>query len=268
MTMSRVEWGTICRATSAHMRLHMMPFVTPISRPLGEAGELVGSGGYVNLGPRQLLLTNEHVANQPGQLQHKFYDAATYFPIIPPFPREPHPMDCAAAVVDQSWAKTDHSAMAFPEHLIATSHSPAATELLFMLGFADQRSYYSPFNNVLVTNGTPYLTQAFDPAREPAEDARKIASTWFDPKYHFALHWNPDQMETVDEKNTRIPDDPHGFSGSLVWNTRRIECANAQTEWTPGLARLTGIVWGWDTADRLLFATRIEHVLAFLKRLP
>lgn len=31
--------------------------------------------------------------------------------------------------------------------------------------------------------------------------------------------------------------------------------------------RLTGILWGWDTSDRFLFATRIEHVTALLNRL-
>jgi hypothetical protein len=54
------------------------------------------------------------------------------------------------------------------------------------------------------------------------------------------------------------------MSGSLVWNTRIVEFADRDEIWTPGVARLTGILWGWDTSDCFLFATRIEHVTAFL----
>jgi hypothetical protein len=43
-----------------------------------------------------------------------------------------------------------------------------------------------------------------------------------------------------------------------------VEFADRGEPWTPGVARLTGLLWGWDTGDRFLFATRIEHVAAFL----
>jgi hypothetical protein len=70
----------------------------------------------------------------------------------------------------------------------------------------------------------------------------------------------------TDGKTSSIPFDQHGMSGSLVWNTRIKEFAASGETWTPGVARLTGLLWGWDTSDRFLFATRIEHVSAFLAR--
>jgi hypothetical protein len=67
-------------------------------------------------------------------------------------------------------------------------------------------------------------------------------------------------------KTSSIPFNPHGMSGSLVWNTRIKEFAASGETWTPGVARLTELLWDWDTSDRFLFATRIDHVSAFLAR--
>jgi hypothetical protein len=36
----------------------------------------------------------------------------------------------------------------------------------------------------------------------------------------------------------------------------------------PSVARLTGVVWSWPQLDRVLFATRIEHVRTFLPSIP
>lgn len=54
------------------------------------------------------------------------------------------------------------------------------------------------------------------------------------------------------------------MSGSFVWNTRIVEFTQRGEPWSPGVARLTGVVWGWDTRDRFLFATRVEHLRAVL----
>jgi hypothetical protein len=57
---------------------------------------------------------------------------------------------------------------------------------------------------------------------------------------------------------------PHGMSGSLVRNTRLVQFSQSGKTWTPGVARLTGIVWGSDARNRFLFTARIEHVTALL----
>ena len=102
---------------------------------------------------------------------------------------------------------------------------------------------------------------------ESEETQRPIKHPDFDPTYHFAMHWHPEATTPTDGKSSSIPLDPHGMSGSFIWNTRVVEFADRDETWTPGVARLTGIVWGWDTSIRFLFATRIEHVTALLDRL-
>jgi hypothetical protein len=47
-----------------------------------------------------------------------------------------------------------------------------------------------------------------------------------------------------------------------------MEYTAAEKPWDPNVAQLTGIVWGWPQQDRVLFATRIEHVKTFLASIP
>jgi hypothetical protein len=255
-------WQERLLEITRQMRLIMMPFVTPLVRAEPDGAAHVGSGGYLEKTGRRLLLTNHHVVDEgQGRLMHKFLDSEYYFATAT-FVREPAPMDLAVVWVDHSWQMTSHSAMMFPEHRVARKHNPVRGELLFMMGFARTRAYYSPSLEVMLTNGTPYLTQEFDPGLEE----REIRHCKFDPNYHFAVPWEPDKIEAVDRDRNSIPIDPHGFSGSFVWNTRFMEYSEAGKEWEPGVAQLTGIVWGWPTNSRVLFATRIEFVTTFLAR--
>jgi hypothetical protein len=79
-----------------------------------------------------------------------------------------------------------------------------------------------------------------------------------------AIPWEPEKIDAVDQDKHKIPIDPHGFSGSLVWNTRLKEYGEANKLWEPGVAQLTGIIWGWPTNGKVLLATRIEFVTRFL----
>jgi hypothetical protein len=255
----------MCATITVQMRLVMTPFVTPLVRSEDNGATHIGSGGYVETAGRKLLLTNDHVFREgSGRLTHKFFDHDQYFGFPQVFASEMLPIDLAASPVDMNWRQVMHSAMAFPEHRFAEKHAPVDKELLFMLGFAGKRGYYSPTFNIIVTNGTPYLSQEFDPVLEE----REIASKGFDPQYHFAIPWEPEQIIVVDEDGNTVPLSPKGFSGSLIWNTRYLEYTSTERSWDPGVAQLTGIVWGWPSDDRVLFATRIEHVKNFLVRIP
>jgi hypothetical protein len=247
------------------MRLQMMPFVTPLPRIVEDGGgDLVGSGSYIEHAGRKLLLTNHHVERDGlGTLTHKYFDSSIYFPCSS-FTTQPWPLDLAAAHVGGTWRATDHSAMMFPEHRFAGKHAPVPSELLFFLGYAGSRSHYSPSGNLMVTHGTPFVGQEFDPARE----GRSIMSPDFDPKFHFAIPWQPAQTQVVEGNASTIPLSPKGFSGSPVWNTRHMEYTTTGLDWAPGVARLTGIAWAWQTSDRAIFVTRIEHVANFLATVP
>jgi hypothetical protein len=187
------------------MRLVMMPFVTPLVRSETDGGAThVGSGGYVELSDRKLLLTNDHVVLEGhGRLTHKFFDCENYFPFVNAFASQVQPRDLAVSPVDQTWKKVSHSAMAFPAHRFATKHAPVENELLFMLGFAGARAYYSPSMNIMLTHGTPYLSQ------EPAGAKSDIKSEGLAPDIHFALPWRPEQIDIVDQDRNPIPLKPN-----------------------------------------------------------
>ncbi len=257
-------------AASNLMSLQMQPFVTPISGALADNTAVhVGTGGYVEWRKKRLLLTNEHVAREVKKhsLARKCFDSPDYLHINNPYQVLTAPEDLAVSPVDDRWNDVSHSAMAFPDHRFEERHAPVQAEYLFVMGFTGEKSRYSPSFNMLFTTGTPYLTHEYDEALEPEETKRKIKHPDFDPAYHFAMQWHPEATTPTDGKTSSVPLDPHGMSGSLVWNTRLLEFAAKEEPWTPGVARLTGVLWGWDTGDRFLFATRIEHVTAFLTRL-
>jgi hypothetical protein len=225
---------------SSLMCLQMQPFVTPISGALED-------GTAVHVG-----ISNHHVAAAVAKhsLARKFFDAPEYLRVNQPWHSVSAPEDLAASRVDDTWNHVIHSGMAFPEHRFARAHAPVQGEYLFTMGFADEKSYYAASFETLFTVGTPYLTQQFDPTLEPVDGDRTVKSEHFDPEVHFALHWHPEETKAADGRKHAAPNDLHGFSGSFVWNTRIAEFEAAGEEWSPGVARLTGIAWGWDTSDR------------------
>lgn len=263
--MSQQQWDEICQSVTAQMRLQMMPFVTPLPRLMDDGGgELIGSGSYVEHADRKFLLTNQHVMHDgQGTLTHKHFDSSDYF-LCSPFTSQPWPLDLAAARAEATWRTHDHSAMTFPEHRFAPTHAPAPDELLFLMGYAGSRSYYSPSANQMLAHGTPFLGQEFDPIRE----GRQIASQDFDPAYHFAIPWQPASTKVLGGDTSSIPLSPKGFSGSPIWNTRFLEYSAAGLDRAPGVSRFTGVAWAWQPADRAIFVTRIEHVRFFLAGIP
>jgi hypothetical protein len=59
-------------------------------------------------------------------------------------------------------------------------------------------------------------------------------------------------------------DNPAGFSGSLVWNTRFVELGCDLSTWTPDDAAVTGLLRRLDPDDSTLLAWRVEHLLNWL----
>ncbi len=265
MTMTPQQWQQICKSVSSQMRLQMMAFVTPLPRLTDDGGgDLIGSGSYIEHAGRKFLLTNEHVMRDGlGTLTHKHFDSPDYF-LCSSFTSQPWPLDLAVARAEATWSVHDHSAMTFPEHRFAPTHTPVPDELLFFIGYAGSRSYYSPSGNQMLAHGTPFLSQEFDPVKE----GRQIMSPDFDSKYHFAIPWQPENTEVVEGSTNTVPLSPKGFSGSPVWNTRAIEYLTGGLDWAPGVSRLTGVAWAWQPSDRAIFVTRIEHVIAFLASIP
>jgi hypothetical protein len=247
--MNEEEWKQFSADTCRQMSEFIPPYVTPISKVLTESeGKLHGTGSYLGLGGNRYLVTNEHVVKEleNHSLTHQFHKNENVYRLLNPAVAEGHPVDVAMVKIDDDiWRRSEHSASTVSHDLFAQSHNPVERELLFFAGYSGQRSQF--WFGSLITPGTPYLTQeSIPPEDEPS----------FDPYYHFSLHYRPDLATSIDGSSS-LPLPP-GFSGSLVWNTKRVECLTKGIEWSPELAEVTGILWGWSEAN--LFATKVEHL--------
>ncbi|KAF3984386.1 MAG: hypothetical protein HFP81_02415 [Methylococcales symbiont of Hymedesmia sp. n. MRB-2018] len=248
--MEKQHWEQICAQTATQMIDFIKPFTTPISRALSDIeGEHHGSGSYIEVNNVKYIITNEHVAKElrNNSLTHQFYKNENIYKLTNPAIAVPHPIDVAISKIESSsWLACEHEALAIPFNLFEQRHNPVKHELLFFAGYSGQRSRFL-FGN-MITPGTPYLTQE-SPFPENVEEA--------DQKYHFSPHYSPDLATSIGG-SSHLPD-PHGFSGSLVWNTKRVECLMAEKEWKPELARVTGIVWAWPSSAACILATKVEY---------
>lgn len=250
--MSKVEkWEEICKDTLLRMKDHVEPFITPIWKYKDE-NEIKphGSGSYFENSHGKFIITNDHVAkySQSYQLTHSFKGSEEILNISKPFIGDVTPIDVAISEIEEGiWLEHKCEAGAIPIKRFATKHSPVEGELLFFTGFSGERSKVV-FENCF-SRGTPFLTQE-NPFPQSIEYA--------DQKYHLSIPYPPELVETS-EPIVSLPN-PHGFSGSLLWDTKRVECERKQIEWDPSMAEVTAIVWGWPSSSVCILATRIEHI--------
>ena len=243
--MSQTEWDDLCAATAAAMGDHIQQFMTPISRILHEAeGQLEGTGSYLAIDDEAYLLTNEHVATtiKESRLGHMFYGDESVYVVRSHFASIPEPIDVAIAPVALA-----ASAAAVPLSLYADRHGSVKGELLYIAGYTGERSGF--VFETLISPLTSYLVQ---------EDVTQSAVLG---AHHFAIPWLPGRAQKADP---RAPDLslPPGMSGSLVWNSRRIEFAQCGRSWSPEDARVTGLVRSWSDCSTWVYATRVEHLRA------
>ena len=245
------EWNTICSEVSVQMIEHIKQFVTPISRVISDTeGEHLGTGSYFEINGDKYLITNEHVAKylSGNSLTHKFWANENILKLTNPAISLGAPIDVAICKIDNaSWDLVEHESAAIPFDRFSKTHNTVEHELLFFAGYSEERSQF--YFNFMKTNGTPYLTQELPFPKGVAEA---------DQDYHFALHYSPEKATSIDGTSS-LPD-PHGFSGSLVWDTKVLACINEGKKWSPELAEVTGIVWGWPSSAACILVTKVEHL--------
>lgn len=256
----REHWNRLVAQVDEQMKEYTKPLVTPLSRALqdehGEYGELHGTGNYIELLGQKHLLTNEHVAKELEQhsIAHQFLDCEDVFRATNPFSTFPWPLDVAISPLDAKvWNLKKHKSAVIPESKWALAHGGVKGEIFFFKGYAGERSDFH-FNH-LITNATSYACQ----------EVPLPPDNRFDERFHFALDYRPDRAIPLGDNNPGLPD-PHGFSGSLVWNTRFVELGSNSQPWSPECAVLTGLVWGWPSSTACLVATRAEFVRSALLR--
>lgn len=210
--------GNVIEKVSEAMRSHARPFVTPLSmdRPALNKVTLEGTGNYVRLDDRRIIVTCEHVASR-GELNCGFYGSAEVFGFRGQWLMDPPPVDLALAPMnDATWAKVPHQANTIPHEWFAQKHAICdRSELLFLFGFAGENSVYGfgQFDSA----GSAYLSQE----KAGTGDAN-----------HFEMFWQPKDIQytadTTDEERSKVKhENARGLSGSLVWNTRYVEVTKA-----------------------------------------
>jgi len=254
---ARASWKALFRETAQAMQDHCGNFITPISRVADDDwGELEGTGGYVEVAGKRLLITNEHVIRdfRTHQFTHQFFECEDIFKLTAPLAIEAHPVDAAiCAIGDAVWGYRPHTANVVPFKRFANRHQPVPGELFFFAGYTKSRS--KPLYKYLESRATPLLTQELR-APYPADLHAN----------HFMLSYPPARAESVDPRITPNLPNADGLSGSLVWNSRRIESLMQGKQWSPEMAQVTGLLCRVDTPTLSVLAIRIEIVLDFLKR--
>lgn len=258
---NKAEWEQACATVVAAMQSYVAPSVTPLSaitrdekeRPT--EGKLLGTGSYLEVASSRMLITNEHNLKtlEQNSIGAQFFANEGVFQLHNPAYTLPYPWDVGFSMINlQVWTMPElnsHKAVAIPQGKLAPAHRPVENELLFLMGYASTGSTF--LFGTLLSRGTSYLM------REVA-----LPKGWGDTRFHFALDYRPDLAEQVGP-GAGLPR-PDGLSGSLVWNTRYVECVTQGKSWLPEYAEVTGIVWGWPSSTAALIATRIEHVRSFM----
>lgn len=254
---TRERWHQSVRDATLAMLDHCMRYVCPISHVItNDEGELEGTGAYIEWGGKRLLITNEHVLKDFKQRKfaHQFFHCEDVFELADPVALETHPVDVAICpIAEDLWRSRHHAAEAVPQARFASRHCPVPGDLMFVTGFPQHRSRFV-FGN-LCSRATRLVTQ-----EAPVAPVHNLH-----PNY-FIVAYAPEKTQSVDLANAVPLSTPEGMSGSLVWNTRFVECRAAGKPWSPDMAQVTGMFCRWDSSTSSVLAVRIEVIRDFLQR--
>jgi len=248
------EWKQLAGWVADRMKEYTRPYVTPMRTANDYGVRLLGTGSYVAASERRILVTAEHVIRGKTEVHNQFWGLETVFHVLEPFVFDV-PLDVAFAPIrSEIWNAEPHSALTISFGRFAIKHEPLRDELLFFRGFAGENAYYG--FGIHEANATGYCSQ------EP--HAPPLAPELFE------IIWKPEKMEftseTSDEMQKKMTHaDPHGLSGSLVWNTRYVEKCAADEMWRPEDAVVTGLLQRYAAERETVVALKVEHLRAWLE---
>lgn len=252
---TQTEWENAVPKVVEDMTSFLRPYRAPVFEHTDDGGKGWGSGAYIELGDRHFLLTNEHVAaahQQGRKLIHQFLDQDELQLVTGDGVSRSDPFDLALLPVDETaWATPTNHSRAIAVEQIALAHNPVQAELLTFTGFAGAKVSFH--FNTLTSKAT------CSTAREvplPPNDPR------FSSRFHFGLDYKPNLATDVIGKEG-LPHPP-GLSGSVVWDTGFVLAKMSGQTWTPDMAKVTGVVWGWPSNAGCIVATRAEYLRSFL----
>jgi hypothetical protein len=257
---TETEWNEAMLNVVADITAYLRPYRTAIYKHRQDEedgpghGEGWGSGSYLRLGSDFFILTNQHIAcirEEARVLAYQFDGQEDIRAVAGSHAEYPWPLDLAVLPIGMNeWADATNKSRPIEVEQIALAHDPVPTELLAFTGFAgDNVSFHY---NTLFAKGTCYTAREI----ELPQDER------FSSRFHFGIDYRPGlATNVIDDKGLPLPP---GLSGSTVWNTGFVAARMAGVPWTPDLARVTGVIWGWPSGHACLVATRAEFVRSFL----
>lgn len=243
------------------MAEHARPSLAEVYFPSAVDSEFLenGTGAVVEIDGKRLLLSNAHVLKE-NQLTYGFFDSDDFIKATTLKYCIEEPCDLGAAQVpDSVWERHSAGGRAVPMDRFADRHQTVPFEILWTAGFPGAR--VKQFSNLVLS-----VCQALPTQEYLFHEDGEVPHEKFNPAFHFAVGYSPDQSQSIDDALMSTSpglSDPHGLSGSLVWNSRRLECFYRNEPWDPTKAVVTGIVWGWPKSNYLI-ATRVEHIRPFL----
>ncbi|TIM38173.1 hypothetical protein [Mesorhizobium sp.] len=230
------EWIAGRTQVTRDMTNHLARYRTPVFKDHGDHGEGWGSGSFIEINGSKYILTNEHVAttrHSGARLGFQLADQDKLVLVQGDHVEHAWPLDLALLPVSEAgWTSLKHGSRAIQADQIAAAHTAAPTEIFAFSGFAGKGSFH-------------FDTLLFRATTSVSREVELPADTRWDSRLHFGLDYRPDLATTV-VGNDGLPN-PRGFSGSAVWNTRYVEAKIKGLDWTPDLAQVTGVIWGWPS---------------------
>ncbi len=254
---TEAEWNSAVPQVAAAMTDYLCPYRTAIYDLDLDWGTGWGSGSYLRLVNDIFILTNEHVVDEANPkrtgkfLGYQLGGQDTIRRTVGDRTALQWPLDLGLLPVDRSaWDEDLNQSKAIEVDQISLGHDPVPTEILTFTGFAGENVAFH--FNTLISKGVCYT------AREVELPVDSRVSS----RIHFAIDYRPDKATAViGDKGLPLPP---GLSGSTVWDTGFVRAKLAGIQWTPELARVTGVVWGWPSGHGCLIATRAEYLRSFL----
>ncbi|WP_158912795.1 hypothetical protein [Caulobacter sp. S45] len=255
---TKEEWDAAMPQLTKDMMDVLRRYRTPVFKDQGDYGDGWGTGGFVEIDGSKFVLTNQHVATvrHDGDRLGIRYEAQEDLVVLGGNHCEKAwPWDLAAIPVsNEAWTCIPHMAEAIAVDQIALAHTPYPEEIFALAGYAGEQTKF-------LFGGLAFgATTSLAKETELPEDDR------WDSRFHFALSYNPDLATTV--VGDRGLPTPPGLSGSIVWNTCFVEARALGLTWSPEMAKVAGVVWGWPSGLGFVVATRAEHVRSFLLGIP
>jgi hypothetical protein len=253
------EIFSMFREVQRDMTDHLKSSLSEIFFPKMKGSDILenGTGTFVDVDGVKILLSNKHVIENEG-LHHSFPEYGRY--VRGSYLRYAinWPVDVGAnQISEDTWAMYGEGAVAIPLSRFALKHETFSHEILWTAGYPGAR---------VKQLAATYTVAQMLPTQEYIFRDGEVPHELFNPMYHFGVGYSPEKAQSIDESTVSTSPGlsiPPGLSGSLVWNTMRLQCFYEGRKWDPSMALVTGIIWGWPSRDYLI-GTKVEYFRDFL----